>query len=70
MSLSHIAIEGGIGDFHPNNILRLAISVANANILDCFAVKGVESGGTPKIAIWGDGSRGTTSTSDKICFSA
>ena len=50
ISLSHKPIEGGFGDFHPNNILRLAISVAKATILDCFVVKSPKSNGIPKIA--------------------
>ena len=62
-SVSHVATLGEAGDFQLSKILRLASSVVNATTT---AVRGLKSGGIPKIAALGEGSRSMERTSDNI----
>lgn len=66
MSLSHMVIEGGVGDLHLSKILCLATCVAAATVLVFLASRSWKFCGTPKMAIWRDGSKWTPKTSDNI----
>ena len=65
-SVSHVATLGEAGDFQLSKILRLASSVVNATTTADLVVRGLKSGGIPKIAALGEGSRSMERTSDNI----